>query len=205
MKARAKSSSASCPIWVQGDYIKEPPIRPADGAKRPVGHYIDKGGYPGANVCEIIPETLCKDTGSFDCCGKSIFERDLLLYETETEFGYFLVWDVGRAADIVSGEIIQTPALPRQNIKIIGNALDFPDFIEAIRHFADTETKGKIPYLPALNTIQTSLPFMELTCTKCGHTTLSCSFIAVHKECGGYFAADFATKVYRKGEKKAPA
>lgn len=205
MKAKAKTGNAPHPIWVSGDYITKPPVRPADGAKRPVGHYIDKGGYPGANVCEIIPETLCKDTGSFDCCGKSIFERDILLYETETEFGYFLVWDAGRAADILSGEMMRTPELPRQNIKIIGSALDFPDFIDAIRHFADTETKGGIPYLPALNTMQTSLPFMKLTCAKCGYATLSCSFIGVHKECGGYFAAGFATKVYRKGEKKAPA
>lgn len=50
MRAKAKSSSTPYPIWVEGEYITEPPIRPSDGAIRPTGHYIDKGGYPGANV-----------------------------------------------------------------------------------------------------------------------------------------------------------
>lgn len=50
MRAKAKSSSTPYPIWVEGEYITEPPIRPSDGAVRPAGHYIDKGGYPGANV-----------------------------------------------------------------------------------------------------------------------------------------------------------
>lgn len=50
MRAKAKSSSTPYPIWVEGEYITEPPIRPSDGAIRPAGHYIDKGGYPGANV-----------------------------------------------------------------------------------------------------------------------------------------------------------
>lgn len=46
MKAKAKSSSTPYPIWIEGEYITEPPIRPSDGAVRPAGHYIDKGGYP---------------------------------------------------------------------------------------------------------------------------------------------------------------
>lgn len=50
MRAKAKSSSTPYPIWIEGEYITEPPIRPKDGAVRPAGHYIDKGGYPGANV-----------------------------------------------------------------------------------------------------------------------------------------------------------
>lgn len=50
MRAKAKSSSTPYPIWIEGEYITEPPIRPKDGAVRPTGHYIDKGGYPGANV-----------------------------------------------------------------------------------------------------------------------------------------------------------
>lgn len=50
MRAKAKSSSTPYPIWIEGEYITEPPIRPSDGAVRPVGHYIDEGGYPGANV-----------------------------------------------------------------------------------------------------------------------------------------------------------
>ena len=50
MRAKAKSSSTPYPIWIEGEYITEPPIRPSDGAVRPAGHYIDEGGYPGANV-----------------------------------------------------------------------------------------------------------------------------------------------------------
>lgn len=50
VRAKAKSSSTPYPIWIEGEYITEPPIRPKDGAVRPAGHYIDKGGYPGANV-----------------------------------------------------------------------------------------------------------------------------------------------------------
>ena len=42
MRAKAKSSSTPYPIWVEGEYITETPIRPSDGAIRPVGHYIDK-------------------------------------------------------------------------------------------------------------------------------------------------------------------
>ena len=41
MRAKAKSSSTPYPIWVEGEYITEPPIRPSDGAIRPAGHYID--------------------------------------------------------------------------------------------------------------------------------------------------------------------
>ena len=58
MRAKAKSSSTPYPIWVEGEYITEPPIRPSDGAIRPAGHYIDKGGYPGANVYTIKGPTV---------------------------------------------------------------------------------------------------------------------------------------------------
>lgn len=62
MRAKAKSSSTPYPIWVEGEYITEPPIRPSDGAVRPAGHYIDKGGYPGANVYEVDINTMCRQT-----------------------------------------------------------------------------------------------------------------------------------------------
>lgn len=159
MKARAKSSNTPCPIWVQGEYITEPPIRPVDGAKRPVGHYIDKGGYPGANVYEVSIETLCRDTGAVD--------------------------------------------RRKRGIKVIGNMIDFPDFVEGIRHCVDTESE--IPYLPALDVMETPYPFLKMTCLKCGHVTLGCRYTAKHKDCGGYFTADFATKIYRKGEQKEKA
>lgn len=66
MRAKAKSSSTPYPIWIEGEYITEPPIRPSDGAVRPAGHYIDEGGYPGANVYEIDINTMCRQTDAAD-------------------------------------------------------------------------------------------------------------------------------------------
>lgn len=66
MRAKAKSSSTPYPIWVEGEYITEPPIRPSDGAIRPAGHYIDKGGYPGANVYEVDINTMCRQMQQTD-------------------------------------------------------------------------------------------------------------------------------------------
>lgn len=200
MKARAKSISTPYPVWVQGDYITEPPVRTADGAKRPAGHYIDRGGYPGANVYEIQPETLCMDTGITDCKNCGVFEKDLLLFETDEEISYLTVWDKETAADIITGEIYDIRELKRQDIKVIGNSTDFPDFTDGIR--GCLENSGKIPYLPSLNVMETDLPFMKLTCLKCGHVTLSCCYVAKHRECGGYFSAGYTTKVCRKQKKE---
>lgn len=196
IKAKAKSSNTSWPIWVQGEYITEPPIRPSDGANRPAGHYIDKGGYPGANVCEVSIETICRDTGAADCRKRGIFESDILLYETEKEIGYFIIQDTETAVDIINGEILEIKELHAQDIKVIGNMIDFPDFVEGIRYCVDT--KRKIPYLPVLNVMETPYPFLKMTCLKCGYVTLGCRYTARHKDCGGYFTMDFATKVYRK-------
>ena len=201
MKARAKSSNTPYPIWIQGDYITEPPVRPMDGAKRPVGHYIDKGGYPGANVYEVSIETLCRDTGAIDRRNRGIFESDILLFETEREIGYFTIQDTETAVDIINGEILGIGELQAQDIKVIGNMIDFPDFVEGIRHCIDT--KREIPYLPTLGAMETPYPFLKMTCLKCGYVTLGCRYTAKHKDCGGYFTADFATKVYRKGGQKA--
>lgn len=83
MKARAKSSKTPYPIWVYGEYITNPPIRPKDGAVRPEGHYIDKGGYPGANVYEADMATFCTQTAAVDRYGKEIYTQDVILYETQ--------------------------------------------------------------------------------------------------------------------------
>lgn len=203
MKARAKSSDTHYPIWVQGEYITEPPVRPMDGARRPIGNYIDKGGYPGANVYEINMETICRDTGAVDRRGCGIFENDILLYETDQEIGYFVVQDTETAVDIMSGELLGIAGLQAGDIKVIGNILDFPDFVDGMRHCADAE--GRMPYLPALDVQITPYPYLKLTCLKCRHTMFSCIYMARHKGCGGYLAADFATKVYRKGEQKEKA
>ena len=137
VRAKAKSSSTPHPIWVQGEYITQPPIRPADGAHRPAGHYIDKGGYPGANVYEVSIETLCMDTGAVDCQKSGIFENDILLYETEQEIGYFIIQDKDTAVDIINGEILGARELQAEDIKVIGSMIDFPDFVEGIRYCID--------------------------------------------------------------------
>ncbi len=196
MKARAKSSSAPYPIWVQGEYTTEPPVRPVDGAERPKGHYIDKGGYPGANVYEISIETLCRDTGAVDRRKHGIFENDILLYETGQEIGYFIIQDKDIAVDIINGEILGVTDLQAADIKVIGNMIDFPDFIEGIRYCVDTGRE--IPYLPTLDVMGTPYPFLKLACLKCGHITFGCRYTAKHMGCGGYFTAGFATKLYRK-------
>lgn len=203
MRAKAKSSNTPYPLWVEGEYITQPPIRPADGAVRPAGHYIDKGGYPGANVYEVSIETLCRDTGAADCRKRGIYENDILLYETEQEIGYFIIQDTETAVDIITGEILGIGELKAEDIKVIGSMIDFPDFVEGIRYCVDTERE--IPYLPTLSIMETPYPFLKLTCLKCNHTTLSCTYMARHKDCGGYWAADFTSKVYRKGEQKEKA
>lgn len=200
MKAKAKSSSTPYPIWIEGECITEPPIRPSDGAVRPVGHYIDKGGYPGANVYEIDIDTMCRQTDAADRCGKPIYEQDILLYETAEEIGYFIVENLNTTVDIVNGEIIEVGNLDTENIKNIGSMVDYSDFVEGIRYHADNGLD--IPYIPCLNAQVTALPYFKLKCLKCGQISLSCSYMAKHKGCGGYYTVDFATKIYRERTKE---
>lgn len=200
VRAKAKSSSTPYPIWIEGEYITEPPIRPSDGAVRPVGHYIDEGGYPGANVYEIDINTMCRQTDAADRFRKPIYEQDILLYETAEEIGYFIVQDLETTVDIVNGEIIEVGDLDTENIKNIGNMVDYSDFVEGIRYHADNGLD--IPYIPCLNTQITALPYFKLKCLKCGQISLSCSYMAKHKGCGGYYTVDFATKIYREKTKE---
>lgn len=202
MKARAKSSNTPYPIWIYGEYITTPPKRP-NGEIRPEGHYIDKGGYPGANVYAVSADTFCRQTAAVDRLKHEIYEQDILLYETEEEIAYFIVEDTETAVDIINGEILDIAGLQAEDIKVIGNLIDYPEFIEGMRYHIDNGLN--VPYLPALNVMPTPLPFLKMTCLKCGHVTLGCCFIAKHKDCGGYFTADYATKVYRKGEEKEKA
>ena len=134
MRAKAKSSSTPYPIWVEGEYITEPPIRPSDGAVRPAGHYIDKGGYPGANVYEVDINTMCRQTDAADRFGKPIYEQDILLYETAEEIGYFIVQDLETTVDIVNGEIIEVGDLDTENIKNIGSMVDYSDCAYMAKH-----------------------------------------------------------------------
>ena len=149
VRAKAKSSSTPYPIWIEGEYITEPPIRPKDGAVRPTGHYIDKGGYPGANVYEVDINTMCRQTDAADRFGKPIYEQDILLYETAEEIGYFIVQDLETTVDIVNGEIIEVGDLDTENIKNIGSMVDYSDFVEGIRYHADNGLE--IPYIPCLD------------------------------------------------------
>lgn len=166
MRAKAKSSSTPYPIWIEGEYITEPPIRPKDGAVRPAGHYIDKGGYPGANVYEVDINTMCRQTDAADRFGKPIYEQDILLYETAEEIGYFIVQDLETTVDIVNGEIIEVGDLDTENIKNIGSMVDYSDFVEGIRYHADNGLE--IPYIPCLDVQVTALPYFKLKCLKCG-------------------------------------
>lgn len=199
MKARAKSSNTPCPIWIYGEYITTPPKHPS-GEVRPEGHYIDKGGYPGANVYAVSADTLCRQTVAVDKRKRDIYENDILLYETEEEIGYFIVQDTETAVDIINGEILDIEALQAEDIRIIGNLIDYPEFIEGMRYHV--ENGLDVPYLSALDVMETPLPFLKMTCLKCGHITLGCCYMAKHKGCGGYFTADFATKIYREKEKE---
>lgn len=202
MKARAKSSNTPYPIWIYGEYTATPPARP-NGEIHSEGHYIDKGGYPGANVYAVSADTLCRQTVAVDRLKREIYEHDILIYETEEEIGYFIVEDTEIAVDIINGEILDLGALQAADIKVIGNLIDYPEFIEGMRYHVDNGLN--VPYLPALDVMATPLPFLKMTCLKCGHVTLRCCYTARHKECGGYFTADYATKVYRKGEEKEKA
>lgn len=199
MKARAKSSNTPYPIWIHGEYVTNPPTRPSDGAERPEGHYIDRGGYPGANVYAINFDTFCRQTAAVDKSGNEIYAQDIILHETEDEIAYFIVEDEETVIDVVWGEIVALESLQTADIKVIGNTIDTPDFVEGMQYYRDNDIE--IPYLPLLNVQVSALPYLQLECTKCGHVMLSCAYMARHKECGGFLKAGFATKVYREKEK----
>ena len=189
MRAKAKSSKTPYPIWVEGEYITKPPVRPKDGAIRPEGHYIDKGGYPGANVYEIDTNTFCRDTGATDKRERPIYERDILLWETQEEIAYFIIENVGQAVDIVNGEILEVQQLEKENIKVIGNLVDSEEFIESIQYHLDNDKP--IPYVP----------YMLVRCDKCKNESLSCRYLSRCPNCGGFATVGYATKVYREKEK----
>ncbi len=197
VKARAKTANMPYSIWVQGEYITEPPIRPTDDLKRPIGHYIDTGGYLGANVYAIDVETLCEYIGISDHDKCMVCKNDILLCEMNQKISYFIIQDK-EIIDIISDEILELEKLSTLDVKVIGNTIDFPDFEQGVRYFVDA--KRKIPYLPTLDVLETPYPYFKLTCSKCGRAFLSCKYMARHKKCGGYLAMDFATRVHKKWE-----
>lgn len=191
MRARAKSTSMPYPIWVQGKYLTGPSI---NGLKYPTRHYINTGGYLDSDVCEIDIDTLCQYTGISDRNKCMVFENDILLHEVNQTISYFIIQSKKAAVDIINGEILEVKKLSINEIKVIGNTIDFPDFTEGIRHFVDTGRK--IPYLPVLDVLETSYPFFKLTCFKCRCVFLSCKYMAKHKKCGEYLEIDFASEVH---------
>lgn len=191
VKVRGKSSDTSHSIWVEGKLVP--------GTKEKGQYYIEQGGYPGSNIYQINVCTLCKQTAAVDRLEHEVYENDILLYETEEEFKYFLVYDAEMAVDIINGEILELGIISKEDITIIGNQIDFSDFIDGITYHV--ENSLEIPYLPILNVQATKYPYFKMQCLKCGKTVLSCAYIAKHKECGGYFEVDFTTKVYRERQK----
>lgn len=73
--------------------------------------------------------TMCRQTDAADRFRKPIYEQDILLYETAEEIGYFIVQDLETTVDIVNGEIIEVGDLDTENIKNIGNMVDYSDFV----------------------------------------------------------------------------
>lgn len=196
MKAKAKTINTPCPVWIYGEYTNIPPQCPHNGKIRPRGYYIDKGGYPGANVYEIDIATLCRHTGVTDRAGKDIYTNDILLYEKAEEISYLMVLDGIQAADIVTGEITEIKDLSRKEIKITGSLFDNPGFIPGIRHIA--EEGLDMPYLPELNVTATGFPFLKLVCLGCGYVTLASRYMLACSKCGGYYLPGYATEISRE-------
>lgn len=194
MKARAKTINTPCPVWIYGEYTNIPP--PHNDKARPYGYYIDKGGFPGANVYEIDIATLCRHTGIADRAGKDIYIHDILLYEKAEEISYIMLLDETQAVEIVTGEVIEIKDLTMEDIKVTGNLFDNPGFIPGIRHIAGEGLD--MPYLPELNVTSTGLPFLKLTCLECGYATFASRYMLACSKCGGYYLPGYATGINSK-------
>lgn len=193
MRYRGKSSATPYPIWVVGEYIQEPPTRPCDGARRSKGDYIDQGGYPGANVYEVSPETLCRESDSKDLTGKAICEKDILRLDYLDQKGRvshtYCLAEFGRNGkleiiDFLTGEIME---LQEENrLKVIGNTIDNENFMEDINRFLNETESRDLPYIPAINVQLGDYPYWRLKCRKCGYLTLGTEFSTVCSRCGGF-------------------
>ena len=193
VKARGKSIDTIYPLWIYGEYMTEPPKRPKDGVVRPKGHYIDKGGYPGANVYEIDMDTFGQDTGSTDKQGKSIFEKDILIWENEEEITYFIIED-SQAIDVVSGEILKLQRLEKECIKVIGNIVDAKGFVENMQHHF--KNQKPLPYIVCMDVQLSCLPYLRLQCEQCKKENYYCSYVSRCPDCGGFTTIGI-TKKYK--------
>lgn len=119
MRAKAKSSSTPYPIWVEGEYITEPPIRPSDGAIRPAGHYIDKGGYPGANVYEVDINTMCRQIEVGDLDAENIKNIGSMVDYSDFVEGIRYHADNGLEIPYIPCLDVQVTALPYFKLKCL--------------------------------------------------------------------------------------
>lgn len=175
-------------IWVQGEYLTKPPVRPSDGKEREVGNYIDKGGYPGANVYEVIPESICEMIGRKDAHAKEIFTQDILLYHyTECRdrenFTYLVVVQGMNAVDILTGEQVNLENTTLESVEIIGTTVTDTDFLESIdKTVSDGE---KLPYVPFITSYGANLSVWRTKCRSCSYLSLNMRYKTICPVCGG--------------------
>lgn len=207
MKYRAKikvSEGSPYPAWVEGRYITDPPTRPGSREKRPRGHYIDKGGYPGANVYAINIDTLCRESKTKDMAGRPVFEDDLVRFIHLDKSGNviysYCVAVVGSSGeleivDILTGEIMQQNG--RFKLKVIGNVFDHGSFIDDIERVYEN-SGGCLPYIPAINVQYGNYPYWRLKCRRCGRVGHGVLFTTTCRECGGFVECTLATEIQKE-------
>lgn len=208
MRYRAKTKTGKgnpFSIWVEGEYTTEPPPRPGSGEKRPQGHYIDKGGYPGANVYAIDINTLCRDSGTKDLSGSVIFEDDFVRYIHLDQEGKvvhsYCVAVIGsngelEIVDFVTGEVMDSVAESR--LKVIGNVFDHSSFMEDIERAYEDSGRRCMPYIPVINVQFGNYPYWMLKCRKCGRMAYGLVFTTRCRECGGFVDCTLTTEIQKE-------
>ncbi len=208
MTYRAKiKTGKGCPfpIWVEGEYTTEPPRKPGSSEDRPKGHYIDKGGYPGANVYEIDIKTLCRDSGIEDLAGRPIFENDFVRYIHLDQEGKvihsYCVAVIGAGGelemvDFMTGEIMNRAEENR--LKVIGNVFDNDSFMEDMERAYEDSGSRCMPYIPAINVQFGDYPYWKLKCRKCGRMAFGIIFTTKCTECGGFVDCTLTTEIKKE-------
>ncbi len=208
MRCRAKTEvgkGAPFSIWVEGDYITEPARRPGSSEDRPKGHYIDKGGYPGANVYAIDIKTLCRDSGTEDLAGRPVFENDFVRFIHLDQAGKvvhsYCVAVLGNGGeldlvDFMTGEIMDQAQENR--MKVIGNVFDNDSFMEDIKRAYEDSGDGSMPYIPVINVQSGDYPYWKLKCRKCGRLAFGIIYTTKCKDCGGFVDCTLTTEIKKE-------
>ncbi|MEY8518268.1 hypothetical protein AALC25_15470 [Lachnospiraceae bacterium 29-84] len=208
MKYRAKTKAGEghpYPIWVEGRYTTGPAPRPGSREGRPEGHYIDKGGYPGADVYEIDIKTLCRGSGMEDLAGRTVFEDDFVRYahlsqEGEVIYSYFVaVIGTGGGLEIVdfmTGEVICQPGGDR--LEVIGNVFDNASFMEDMGRAYEASGRRFMPYIPVINVQHGDYPYWRLECRECGRKAFGAVFTTRCNGCGGFMDCALATEIKKE-------